>query len=210
MDKFTLSVLTLQVLFLAGFTTAQPNPVCSKLPTLDGLLGNSTCCSFPMLLDAKIMNQCWNEQKNSTDTDTTKHCKSLECFFKKSNALKADNSLDRAVIETYLTTHLKDNAEWLPSIKQIALDNCLVSIEKDYSKMMDFFKTNKMELPEAGKCSMKPMLMSICVMAKGFAGCPAKHWNKGPNCDDWKKYLASCTDTIENTLEFYKQLDKAQ
>ncbi|XP_058465871.1 general odorant-binding protein 68-like [Malaya genurostris] len=210
MDKFTLLVLSLQVFWLAQFASSQVNPVCSKLPNSDGLLGNSTCCSFPMILDAKILEQCWNEQKSSNVSDAHKYCKSLECFFKKINALKADSSFDRAVMETYLTTALKDNADWLPLVKQVALDQCLMHVEKDYSKMMDFFKTNKMELPEVEKCSMKPLLFSICVMAKGFASCPAKNWTKGQSCDDWKKYLTACTDTVENTLEFYKQLDKVK
>ncbi|XP_053687341.1 general odorant-binding protein 68 [Sabethes cyaneus] len=169
-----------------------------------------SCCTFPTILEKKSMEECWNEQKSLNVSDPAKHCKALECFFKKNNALKSDLSLDKDATETYLNNQLKDNVEWLKLVKQIAVDQCLVNIEKDYTKMMDFFKTNNMELPEPGTCSMKPMLMSICVMAKGFAHCPENHWNKGSTCDEWKKYLENCTNNIENTLEFYKQLDKAQ
>lgn len=147
-----------------------------------------------MILETKSMEECLKEQKSANISEPAKHCvgwtffqlelfcyitnvnnafiylqKALECFFKKHNAIKPDLSLDKEATEAYLNNQLKDNKDWLQLVKQIALDQCLVNIEKDYTKMMDFFKTNNMELPEPGTCSMKPMLMSICVMAKGFA-----------------------------------------
>ncbi|XP_055630199.1 general odorant-binding protein 66-like [Toxorhynchites rutilus septentrionalis] len=199
------------IVFLLGpiLVIAQKDPNCSKLPDRNGLRGTASCCRFPAILDQQTMSQCWSELSSSSYSGQLKHCKSMECFFTKKNILQSDGSLDRTAIGAYLDTLFAGNDVWLNTIKQAALNHCLVGIEKNYDRILDFFRTNGMEFQEESKCSMKPMLLSICVGARGFAKCPANDWNESSTCDEWRKYLDSCTESVENTLEFYKQLDRA-
>ncbi|XP_029727564.1 general odorant-binding protein 68-like [Aedes albopictus] len=199
------------LLLIAGtvlLVSADPNPACMKLPDVKGLKGSRSCCTFPRLAELKSMEECWKEITSKKEPEMVKLCKPLQCMFKRFNVLKANDTLDRTAAERYLDNRLKNSTEWLKLTKSILLDQCMPMVERDYAKMVQFFRTNRMELPEPSQCSLKPMFVVICFSAMAFAKCPASSSSQSPICDEWKKYTNTCTGNAEDILQTFKLLDR--
>ncbi|XP_021695490.1 general odorant-binding protein 66-like [Aedes aegypti] len=199
------------LILIAGIVlpaSADSNPACMKLPSVKGLNGNSSCCNFPPLAELKSMEECWSEISSKKEPELVKLCKPLQCMFKRFKVLTVNGTLDKAAAEKYLDNQLKNQTEWLRITKSILLDQCLPMVEKNYTQIVQFFKTNRMDIPDPGQCSLKPMLVSICFSAIAFAKCPVSSSSQSPICSEWKKYSNNCTENMEDILQTFKQLDK--
>ncbi|XP_055610206.1 general odorant-binding protein 68-like [Uranotaenia lowii] len=198
---------TLLVLIFEG-ASAQANPSCEKLPDIKGFPDNTSCCDFPQLYTQSTLDACQNEIGDKTKNDDVKHCKLVECIFRKNKLIKSDGSLDKETIGKYLEELLSDKPDLLKFVKPIATDYCLNAIENGYPKMVEYFKANKMFVPLESQCSsLKPNLMAFCIPVQILSDCPASISNNNSKCQEWKKYSKTCSGSVDDMLEFLKQLN---
>ncbi|XP_055612061.1 general odorant-binding protein 66-like [Uranotaenia lowii] len=159
--------------FLLDYIATEEIQQCKNVPKI--LESYAICCEPPQFHEENIIQDCINQFNSSKFTVEEKFCKISDCFFKNSNFLKPDGSLDKSNMNNYFETHISNSTEWIDVFKTSAIEPCVQLIDENYPEMQNFLESNEVRiLPSSSQCATKPTLVSFCMELKLMAVCIVK------------------------------------